>query len=152
MASTYSFAWPSAAGTVPVTQLGFTLKFTSEDAELKFTEGSRQFPLFSSRALRKPLKWCVATGLATYNTFDMHWKPCASEPKWAEVMLDNYRCLDAKTGEEMAVDVVRPTKSFFVDEFVVHKSLLTICVTLSLISRATSFLSFHRPAKIVSGR
>jgi hypothetical protein len=38
---TYSFSWPSASGTVPITQLGFTLKFTSEDAELKFTEGTR---------------------------------------------------------------------------------------------------------------
>ena len=38
--STYAFSWPSASGTVPVTQLGFTLKFTSEDAELKFTEGA----------------------------------------------------------------------------------------------------------------
>jgi hypothetical protein len=35
----YNFRWPSPSGVCPITQLGFTLKFTSEDAELKFTEG-----------------------------------------------------------------------------------------------------------------
>ena len=36
------------------------------------------------------------SGLATYNTFDMHWKPCAAQANWTEVQLDNYKCLDAK--------------------------------------------------------
>jgi hypothetical protein len=36
------------------------------------------------------------SGLATYNTFDMHWKPCAAQASWTEVHLDNYKCLDAK--------------------------------------------------------
>jgi hypothetical protein len=53
---------------------------------------------------------CFATGLATYNTFDLHWKPYSVKPSWTEVVLDNYKCLDAKTGEELVVDVVRPTK------------------------------------------
>eukprot|EP00455_Lapot_gusevi_P012500 TRINITY_DN1594_c0_g3_i3.p1 TRINITY_DN1594_c0_g3~~TRINITY_DN1594_c0_g3_i3.p1 ORF type:complete len:386 (+),score=114.79 TRINITY_DN1594_c0_g3_i3:80-1237(+) len=90
---TYKFSWPAPSGTVPITQLGFTLKFTSEDAELKFTEG-----------------------LATYNTFDLSWKPSVDAHGCHDVTLENYKCLDAKTGEEMAVDVVRPTKVFRVDE------------------------------------
>ncbi len=43
----------------------------------------------------------VHTGLATYNTFDLRWKPSADRVGWADVILENYKCLDAKTGEEM---------------------------------------------------
>ena len=67
----------------------------------------------------------------------MHWKPCASEPKWSEVTLDNYKCLDAKTGEEMAVDVVRPTKSFYVDERGQFVELTNIDSLVSMVERLT---------------
>ena len=119
MSHFFHFVWPSVRGVLPVTQLGYTIQFSSDEAEVKYTEG-----------------------LADYDTFDVSWEPSPSDlisgngmTHFFDVTVSNYKCWDSKTGKEVFVEEIKTKKSFRVDERGVLIEILNIEELVNAIER-----------------